>query len=283
MSSERDFSFNLSLNWKLNYIHYPQSYRTSLVQVSSNMHDMYLNTYSIMYRIQLDVKRIPNHIKTIFRLILKASPIMIKRMLPTSFNNIVRILNDHEYLIRKILDQLNNLFNLLYEIKQLPRDLSLKFYHYPSEKTDLILYNKFDSKNVLETMCLALQQMKKQFEEIIPKFPLSFTDDIHRLISSLYTIENHTYFLYQLSSSYTDILDRYVLDQTASMGDYVGLSTDEERSTNLLNLSEKFAKIFNEVDKIFLERQDEFETNNQMLREVYEKLFDKFQDRLEIK
>jgi hypothetical protein len=30
------------------------------------MHKLFSNTYSIMYRIQLAVKRIPNHIKTYF-------------------------------------------------------------------------------------------------------------------------------------------------------------------------------------------------------------------------
>ncbi len=135
-------------------------------------------------------------------------------------------------------------------------------------------------------MCLILQQMKKQFEEIVQltkEFDLSFTDDMNRLISTLYIIENNAYFLYQLSSTYTDILDRYVLDQTASMGRYVALSTDEKRSTALINLSQKFAKILDAVETNFLKQQDEFEINNRMLREAYEKLFDELQDHFEIK
>jgi hypothetical protein len=286
MSSERDFPFNLSSNWKLNYIHYPQSYRATLVQISSNMHKLFSNNYSIMYRIQFAVKRISNQMKTIFRLILVASPTMIKRMLPISLKNIRRILNDNENLIREIIDQIDYLFNFLYEVKQLPRDLSCKYYQYPSNKTDLILYNQFDSKNVLEAMCLILQQMKKQFEEIVQlttKFDLSFTNDMNCLISTLYTIENNAYFLYQLSSTYTDLLDQYVLDQTASMGRYVALSTDEKRSTTLINLSQKFAKILDAVETNFLKQEDEFEINNRMLREAYEKLFDELQDHFEIK
>ena len=173
----------------------------------------------------------------------------------------------------------------LYEIKQIPRDLSCKFCQNPSIRTDLILYNKLDSMNVLETMCYTLQQMKNQFEEIVQlttKFDLSFTDDNNHLISSLYNIENNAYFIYQLSSIYTDILDRYVLDQTASMGRYAVLLTDEERSTAHLNLSEKFEKILAEIEMILLERQDEFEANNRILREAYEKLFDELQNRLEL-
>jgi hypothetical protein len=32
------------------------------------------------------------------------------------------------------------------------------------------------------------------------------------------------------------------------------------------------------VEKIFLERQDEFETSDRLLQEAYEKLFNEFQD-----
>ena len=111
MSSERDFPFNVSSNSKLNYIRYPQSYRTTLVQVSSNMHKLFFNTYSTMHRISLAVKRIPNQIKTIFKLIRKASSTMIKRMLPVSLNNIEKILNDNKDSIRKIIEQVDYLFN----------------------------------------------------------------------------------------------------------------------------------------------------------------------------
>jgi len=287
MASERDFPFNISSGSKLNYIRYPQSYRTTLLQVSSDMHEIFSNTYSTMYHIQLAVKQIPNHIKTILRLIIAGSLAMINKLLPTTFNNIARISNENKIFINKIIDQFINLLNLLNEIKQLPIVLSLKFHNYPSDKTDLILYNKFDSKNVLEKICITIQQMKKQFEQIVQliinldiktKSNLSVNDDISRFIPVLYTIETNAYFLYQLSSVYTDILNRYVLDQTAGMSRYVVLSTDEERFATLANLSEQFSNIFHEIEKLFIERQNEFETGNIVLQEAYEKLFNEFQE-----
>jgi hypothetical protein len=288
MASERDFPFNISSDSKLNYIRYPQSYRTTLLQVSSNMHDVFSNIYSTMYRIQLAVKRIPDYIKTILKLILAGSSTMIKKMLPIYFNNIARISNENQILMKKIIDQLVNLFNLFNEIKQLPIDLSLKFNNYPSVKTDLILYNKFDSKNVLEKICLKIQQMKKQFEQMVEliinldiktKFNLSLHDDLSCFIPVLYMIENNAYFFYQVSSIYTSILNRYVLDQTAGMGRYLVLSTDEERFTTLSKLSQELSNMFDDVEKLFNERQNEFEISNIALQEVYEKLFDEFEDR----
>jgi len=284
MSSEQDFSFNISSNTKLNYIHYPQSYRTTLLQVSLDMHKLFSNTYSTMYRIQIAVQRIPNHIKIILRLISAGSSNMIKRMLPISFNNIVQILNENEIFINQIIDQFRNFFNLLNEIKQLP----IKLMKHPSDKTDLIIYNKFNLENGFEKICIIIQQIQKQLKQIVQliinldiktKFHLSVNDNIHHVIPVLYSIEMNAYFLYQFSSIYTDILDRYVLVQTASMGRYVVLSTDEERFETLSNLSKQLSNILQEVDELFIERQNEFETNNIILQEAYEKLCNEFQDR----
>jgi len=284
MSSEQDFSFNISSNTKLNYIHYPQSYRTTLLQVSLDMHKLFSNTYSTMYRIQIAVQRIPNHIKIILRLISAGSSNMIKRMLPISFNNIVQILNENEIFINQIIDQFRNFFNLLNEIKQLP----IKLMKHPSDKTDLIIYNKFNLENGFEKICIIIQQIQKQLKQIVQliinldiktKFHLFVNDNIHHVIPVLYSIEMNAYFLYQFSSIYTDILDRYVLVQTASMGRYVVLSTDEERFETLSNLSKQLSNILQEVDELFIERQNEFETNNIILQEAYEKLFNEFQDR----
>lgn len=288
MASKRDFPLNVSLNTKLNYIHYPQSYRMTLLQVSSDMHKVFSNTDSAMYRIQLAVKRIPGYIKIILKLFRAGSSTMIKRMLPRSFDNIVRILNENKNLFTGIMGEFVNLSNLLNEINQLPIDLSLKFNNYSSDKTDLILYNKFNSKNALENISIKIQQITKQFENIIQliinldiktKFDLSANEDIIRIIPVLYNIEIHAYFLYQLSNIYTNLLDRYILDQTSGMTRYIVLSTDEERYAVLLNLSKKSTNILYEVEKIFLEHQNEFKTSISALQEAYENLFNEFYDR----
>jgi len=287
-ASERDFPFNISSDFKLNYIHYPQSYRTTLLQVSSDMHKTFSNTYSTMHRLQLAVKRIPDHIKTILRLITSGSSTLIQRMLPTTLNNIARISNENEILINKIIDQFTHLFNFLNEIKQLPIDLSLKFNKSSSDKTDVILYTKFNSTNVLEKICTTIQQIKNQFEQIVPiiinldiktKLNLSINDEIIRFIPILYTLEDNAYFLYQVSSIYTDILDRYVIDQTAGIGRYILLSTDEERVVILKDLSEQLSNILHELEQLFIERQNEFESESIVLQQAYEKIFSEFQDR----
>lgn len=288
MTSERDFSFNISSDYKLNYVRYPQSYRTTLVQVSSDMHKLFSNIYSTIYRIQLAVPRIPNYIKTIIKLITGPSSAMIKRMLPASVDNIARISKENELFMNDIIDQLTKLLDFVNEIKQLPIDLSLKFDNYPSQKTDLILYNRFDSKDILENISVIIQQIQKQFQQIAQlladlniktKLNFSINNSITDFIPILYNIEMNAYFIHDLSKIYTNVLSRYVLDQTAGMGRYVVLSTDEERSTTVSNLSKQLLNVLHEMEQIFIERQNKFEINSITVQQAYEKLFNEFQDR----
>ncbi|CAF4530862.1 unnamed protein product [Rotaria sp. Silwood1] len=293
MASERDFPFNVLSDSKFNYIRYPQSYRTTLLQISSDMHKIFSNVYSTMYHIQLAVKRIPNHIKTILKLITARSSRMTQIMLPTTLNNIARISNENKILLSKTIDQFSNLLNFVNEIKQYTTNLSLKFNNYFSNKTDLILYKGFNSKNIFEELCIIIQQMKKQYEQIVQliinvdiqeKFNLSNNDDdeILRFISLLYSIENNAYYLYQLSSIYSDVLDRYILDRLANIGRYAILSTDDERFKFFSELSQQMSNIVHEVEALFIERQNEFEINTMMLQQAYEKLFNEFQNGLPI-
>ncbi|CAF0934046.1 unnamed protein product [Adineta steineri] len=282
MASERDFSLNSLTNSTLNYIQHPQSYRMTLLQVSSNMHKLFSSTYSTMFRIQLAAERIPNYIKTILKLITTGSSVMVSRMLPISFNNIARISNENEIVINKDIDQFTNLLYLLNEIQQLPINLTSEI----NDRTDLILSNKFDLKNAFEKMEIMIQQIKKQFEQIAQliinldiktKFNLTPDNEFSCLIPILYTLENNAYFLYQTSKIYTDLLSRYVLDKTAGVSKYIILSTDEERFAIRSNLSQQLTDTMQNVQQVFIERQNEFDSNCVMLQQAYEKLLDKNQ------
>jgi hypothetical protein len=213
---------------------------------------------------------------------------MIKRMLPASVDNIARISKENELFMNDIIDQLTKLLDFVNEIKQLPIDLSLKFDNYPSQKTDLILYNRFDSKDILENISVIIQQIQKQFQQIAQlladlniktKLNFSINNSITDFIPILYNIEMNAYFIHDLSKIYTNVLSRYVLDQTAGMGRYVVLSTDEERSTTVSNLSKQLLNVLNEMEQIFIERQNEFKINSITVQQAYEKLFNEFQDR----
>lgn len=283
MASERDFPFDISNNSTLNYIRHPRSYRTTLIQISSDMQKIFSNTYSTMYRLQLDVKRIPNYIKIILKLLRQGSSSMIKRMLPRSLNNIIRISNENKNSFVKTINEFTGLFNLLNEVQH----LSLKFNNNLSNKTDLMLYHKFDLKTTFEKIGLNVQEIIKQFEDLIQSINLDIKTDLNlsdnenimQLIPVLYSVEINAYFLYQLSDIYTDILNRYVLHRIAGIGRYVTLSTDEERYTALSNISEQLITISHKVEKIFRQYEYEFQTNSKILQEEYEKLVHEFQDR----
>ncbi|CAF3334458.1 unnamed protein product [Rotaria socialis] len=287
-ASERDFPFNIPSNSTVNYIRYPQSYRTTMVQFSSDMYKTFFDTYSTMQRIQLAVERVPNCIKTLLRLLTTEPSAMIQRLLTVSLNSMVRLSNENMVLITKTIDQLTNLLNFSNEINQYSINSSPGFNGLSSDKTDLMLYNEFNSKNLLEKISTIIHQIKKQFEhvpelimslDIKAKFNLTIHDKITSFIPALYTIESNSYFLHHLSSIYNEILRRYVLDQAASIEKHLLLLTDEERSKDLAKISQELENSLHNIKPLFIEREREFEINNMALQQAYEKLRNEYQER----
>ncbi|CAF4224410.1 unnamed protein product [Rotaria socialis] len=266
-ASERDFPFNIPSNSTVNYIRYPQSYRTTMVQFSSDMYKTFFDTYSTMQRIQLAVERVPNCIKTLLRLLTTEPSAMIQRLLTVSLNSMVRLSNENMVLITKTIDQLTNLLNFSNEINQYSINSSPGFNGLSSDKTDLMLYNEFNSKNLLEKISTIIHQIKNQFEHV------------PELIMTLYTIESNSYFLHHLSSIYNEILRRYVLDQAASIEKHLLLLTDEERSKDLAKISQELENSLHNIKPLFIEREREFEINNMALQQAYEKLRNEYQER----
>ncbi|CAM4810448.1 unnamed protein product [Rotaria magnacalcarata] len=287
-ASERDFPFNIPSNSTVNYIRYPQSYGTTMVQFGSDMYKTFMGTYSAMQYIQLAVERVPNYIKNILRLLTTEPSAMIQRLLATSLNSMARLSNENSVLITKTIDQLTNLLSFSNEINQYSINLSSEFNGLSSDKTDLMLYNEFNSKNLLEKIPTIIHRMKKQFEQvpefimsldIKAKFNLTIHDKITSFIPALYTVESNSYFLHHLSSICNEILRRYVLDQTASIGRHLILLTDEERSKALAKISQEFENILHNIKTLFIEREREFEINNMALQQAYEKLRNEYQER----
>ena len=92
LSSTQDFPFASSTpDHKYEYIKYPNSFRTTLVQISNEMYNAFLDAHTNMDRIQLNMQQIPKDIKTILQLLTSASARLIQSMLPTSLANIERL------------------------------------------------------------------------------------------------------------------------------------------------------------------------------------------------
>lgn len=287
LASKRDFSFKIPAETKLKNIRYPDSFRTTMAQASSDMYRMLSDTHSKFYSIKLAVERIPKQIKIILRILTAGSTAMIQKLLPTNMKTIGRISNENVVNINKTMNEIIHLKDIFDEIKQYTIALSSTVNDNFSNQNQLILYDEFSIENILEKISVIIQQMKKQFEyiaqliiniDVITKFNQPVEHNIIHFISIFHDIESTAYFLYQLSNIYTNVLNKYVLDQAASNSQYLVLSTDEERSKEFSQLSERLSNNVHEINQLFVECQSEFETNNLSLQQAYEKLFNEFQD-----
>ncbi|CAF2932497.1 unnamed protein product [Rotaria sp. Silwood2] len=114
VGSKKDFS--LSSNFSYHLIQYPNSFHTTIVQVANEMYRALLNAHTSMDRIQVNMRQLPNLIKTALKLITQASTSMAKVMLPRTISNIGLYANQSATIAKATFDRFTNLMDLLDEI-----------------------------------------------------------------------------------------------------------------------------------------------------------------------
>ena len=116
VASKKDFP--LTSNYTFTYVKYPQSFQTTLVQLSNNMYQALFGAHSGMDRIQANMRQIPSQLKTALKLITQGSPTMIKTMLPRTLSNIGKYANESATASRQSLIRFEQLHDLLQEIHE---------------------------------------------------------------------------------------------------------------------------------------------------------------------
>lgn len=117
LSGKVDFSLaENSPNRTFQYIRNPTSFRATLVQVSNDGWSAFINAHKNMDKIQLYMTQIPDHVKTALKILLQASPQLIKRLLPDTLSQIKDIGNVCVQLSAETETKFNNVMLLLGEI-----------------------------------------------------------------------------------------------------------------------------------------------------------------------
>ena len=114
IASKTDFRLNPNFNYTL--IKYPDSFQTTLVQVSNDMYKALYGAHTGMQTIQANMGRMPTLLKTALKLITQASLFMTKTMLPQTLLNIGRYANESATIARTSLDRFDHLQTLLQEV-----------------------------------------------------------------------------------------------------------------------------------------------------------------------
>ena len=289
LASERDFPLAKSAEHSMKYIRYPRSYRTTLVQVGSAMHKTLSNADATQYRLQLSMKRIPDYIKTIFKLLTAASPLMLERMLPTYVNHIIRTTQENIPLMSKTIEELITLGNFVNELRRYSINAAAVVNNPLSNRTDLVRSNGLNSKSILERIHLTVQRITRQAEQLTDvcirlheraRSNLNTgARSVDGILTILYEIESTAYFIYQSANIFVHFCDRYVIDRMAGIGQYVLLVTDEDRWKGLTTLSDQLKKAMDDLANASAHYEREYDVNSSALNGAYGKLVGKFPDR----
>ncbi|UJR36843.1 hypothetical protein I4U23_029556 [Adineta vaga] len=119
LASKKDFPFQAPVGYVYRYIRYPNSFRATLAQVSSDMYNALMGAHTAMDEIQLAIKQVPTHVKTALKLITSAKDAMLKSLLPGTLERIGNLATESANKANSTLLRFNQLQDLLAEIIEL--------------------------------------------------------------------------------------------------------------------------------------------------------------------
>ena len=140
---------------------YPQSFRATLAQVSSDMYNTLMAAHTAMDKIQLSIRQVPSQMKTALKIVTSGSDNMLKSMLPRTLTTISRLATESADAANATLRRFDLLQDLLGEIIELSASTQ------SSNEADIDRMNEQKRNATLEQDRLEqqLQQIKQQFAE----------------------------------------------------------------------------------------------------------------------
>ncbi|CAF0856564.1 unnamed protein product [Adineta steineri] len=116
LASKRDFPLTPPPHFTFQYIKDPSSFKATLDQVVRSMYAALIGAHTAMDSIQLNVQRIPGHVKAALKLVLAGSPMMIEVMLPNELDSIGKIANQSALLARRTFEKFSSVQELIAEV-----------------------------------------------------------------------------------------------------------------------------------------------------------------------
>ena len=162
LSSKQDFAFAPSNpDHVYQHIKYPNSFRTTLVQIANQIYNVFMGAHNNMDRIQLNMQQIPKHLKTVLQLLTSASPRLIQSMLPTALGNIERIAKQCADSANSTMKNYESVTLLLQEVAEAAID-SYGSNNASLADIDILVNNSLEEQHLLNTQ---LEDIRKQYED----------------------------------------------------------------------------------------------------------------------
>ncbi|UJR11918.1 hypothetical protein I4U23_016096 [Adineta vaga] len=309
VASKRDFPLTMPANQTFIEIKYPQSFRTTLTQLSGSMYDALFNAQQNMYGVTLNMEQIPRHVKKAMQLIPVASPKLISLMLPGTISAIEQIANEtlqqvedarahHASAVQTHFFLISNVVSVIFPVIIPVRIFSCVFLCWGKSRSNAAAEaaakvklqraqealqrlqkaeKKYDElsqqitehqdsliktlyeltsidlkvagpREIQNVLIKALEQTSKLHEEFVKRINmgsgLEASDRefyVLAMTESAELIERDAHYLHMASKMYYDVSNKYMIEQIASVTQFLFLETDEQREqhlTQLRNLTE---------------------------------------------
>ncbi|CAF4068347.1 unnamed protein product [Adineta steineri] len=294
LANKRDFpltSFNS--NHIYEHIRDPYSFQYTLVQIANQIYTVFSNAHSTMDQTQSSTKQIPQHLKTIRKLLKSASPSIIQVMLPNTLDTIERttknVANSANIMIKKyesltallqevieamtnthevnnsVLMNMNILVNATKEVSkiqqqwsQITRNMNILTIRVETIR-ETVLYELMDTiKNVTS--------MNSEFGAADRRFFVS------KMLDTLIEVEQDAQLLYIMAKTYYDVSSAYIVPQTYNITRLLLLQTDDERHSAMTQLDKTLLFTSAEISQIVFERTQQYQQRKQEIQEEYKQI-----------
>ena len=181
LSSKQDFPFTPPTpDYIYQHIIYPNSFRTTLVQITNQIYNVFIDAHNKMDKIQLNIQQIPNHLTTILKLLTSASPRLIQSMLPIALSNIERIANQCADLANSTMKNYDSVTALLQEVTL----ATIATYGYNTGELDNInglIKNSTEEQNLLNSQLEIIRNRYKEARETLEKAREDYYNAFHAI------------------------------------------------------------------------------------------------------
>lgn len=281
LSSRQDFSLNIPTGYFVKYVQNPGSFQKTIHQLDSELRTALTNARGDLNRVHTGLERAPTHLKTIVLLMKEASHDLLMMLLPDSFDDIEKLVNDSLIILEKPEKSFPAIANLLTEIDYLlsstlvDQMLSLQVRDIKTQwayLTELILELARLARRTRDSFILQFSWILQQFLQPGIMFTDANRDFLLSLIlSKIVEIDRTSDLLSIVTITYTEISSQFTDLQIGSNLNLSVLTNEDARKRYLKQFRYDLLSQAVQSARLALKRHTEFLQRDATRKDNYDK------------
>ena len=281
LASRQELSFVLPIGYSVKYVQNTGSFRQTVSQLVTQVRGALSSTREDFSRVYTGMERVPEQLKTIVVLLKHAPVELLHMLLPDSFLEIERLVNNSLLVLRRPEKGFQDVLNLVTEIDYLlgatstDQAILLEVTDVKTQwkrLTDLVIEVARRAEKMRESFLLQFNWILKEW--IRPNLVLA---ENHRefiillLLPKLVEIDQTCDLLGSISQTYTDLSSKFTDDQIGGYAHLLLLTKEEERRKYLLEFRSALSTHVVYGARLALKRQVEYNRRDRNRESNFEK------------